>query len=113
VSTLGTLSALALLQATRPGGQTLTVMMIYLVGFGLIFWFLILRPQRKLQQRHADMVSALKRGDEVMTEGGILGTVVHIADDRVTVKTAENTRVVVARAKIARVMTGAAEEKKA
>lgn len=98
--------------APAPGGsRTFMVMMIYLVGFGLIFWFLILRPQRRVQQRHQEMVSALKRGDEVMTEGGIIGSVVHLAEDRITIKTAENTRVVVARPKIARVLSAPTEEK--
>ena len=97
---------------SRPGGQTFTIMMIYLVGFGLIFWFLILRPQRRVQQKHQEMVAALKKGDEVMTEGGIIGSVVHLAEDRVTIKTAENTRLVIARPKIARVMTAPAEETK-
>lgn len=112
---MNTLSALAALAQVAPGRNNgFLVMMIYLLGFGLIFWFLVLRPQRKVQQRHQEMVAALKKGDEVMTEGGILGSVVHIADDRVTIKTAENTRVVVARPKIARIMSApapAAEEK--
>jgi preprotein translocase subunit YajC len=107
------MASLVLVQAQPPmgGSRGLTVMMIYLIGFGLIFWFLILRPQRRMQQRHQQMVSALKRGDEVITEGGIIGSVVHIADDRVTIKTAENTRIVVARPKIARVMSAPEEEK--
>jgi preprotein translocase subunit YajC len=110
VTTLGLLALLA--QAARPGGQTFTIMMIYLVGFGLIFWFLILRPQRRIQQKHQDMVGALKKGDEVVTEGGIIGSVVHLAEDRVTIKTAENTRLVIARPKIARVLSAHAEEGK-
>jgi preprotein translocase subunit YajC len=52
------------------------------VSFGLIAWFLLIRPQRRMQQQHQQMLSALKRNDEVMTEGGIIGTVVHITDDR-------------------------------
>ena len=110
---MSALDMLALLQAAQApsGSRTLTVMMIYLVGFGLIFWFLILRPQRKVQQRHQQIVAALKKGDEVMTEGGILGSVVHLTEDRITIRTAENTRVVVARGKIARVI-GAPEPEK-
>ena len=83
--------------------------MIYVVGFGLIFWWLILRPQRKMQQRHKEMVSALKRGDDVVTEGGIVGTIVHLTEDKVTVKTGD-TRVVVSRPKIARVVADSADE---
>lgn len=90
----------------RPAGQGMTIMLIYIVSFGLIAWLLLIRPQRKMQQQHQQMLAALKRGDEVMTEGGIIGTVVHMADDRVTLKSGENTRVIVARTKIARVFSG-------
>ena len=90
-----------------PGVQLL----IYLVAFIAIMYFLILRPQRKMQQKHQDMVSQLKRGDEVVTDGGIIGSIVHVADDRITIKTAENTRLVIARAKIARVLSGETTEK--
>jgi preprotein translocase subunit YajC len=103
------LAVIALQQA--PGGRTGMVMVIYLVSFGLIAWFLLIRPQRKLAQRHQAMLAAIKKGDEVMTEGGIIGTVVHLAEDRLTLKTGESTRVVVARMKIARVMTAPEAEK--
>jgi preprotein translocase subunit YajC len=93
----------ALLQQQAQSPNYLPLV-IQLVAIAMIFWFLLIRPQRKMQQRHREMVAALQKGDEVMTEGGILGQVVHVAEDRLTVKTAENTRVVVARAKIARVL---------
>jgi preprotein translocase subunit YajC len=99
-----TLSILALLQQ-RPAGQGMTIMLIYIVSFGLIAWLLLIRPQRRMQQQHQQMLSALQKGDEVMTEGGIIGTVVHITDDRVTLKSGENTRLLVARMKIARVVS--------
>jgi preprotein translocase subunit YajC len=101
--------SLAAAQAQPAGGRTGTVLMIYMVAFAFIMWFLIIRPQRKVQEKHRTMLGALKKGDEVMTEGGIIGQVVHLTDDRATLKSAENTRVVVARAKIARVMTPPAE----
>ncbi len=102
------LFSLSLLQAAPTGGRTGTVLMIYLVAFGMIMWFLIIRPQRKVQERHKAMLEALKKGDEVMTDGGLIGNVVHIADDRVTLKS-ENTRVIVARAKIARIFSPSGE----
>jgi preprotein translocase subunit YajC len=100
------------LQDAQPGGMRGIALMIQLVALALIFWFLLIRPQRKAAQRHQEMVAALKRGDEVMTEGGIIGTVVHLTEDRVTVKTGENTRVVVARPKIGRVFGPATETKR-
>lgn len=99
-------------QAGAPaGGRAGIVMMIYIVAFIAIFWFVVLGPSRKMQKKHQQMVSAIKKGDEIMTEGGILGSVVHVADDRLTIKTAENTRLVIARPKIARVFGGEPEAK--
>lgn len=105
---IGAILTLAALQAPA-GGRTGTVLLIYMVAFGMIMWFLIIRPQRKVQQRHQEMLKALKKGDEVVTDGGIIGQVVHLAEDRVTVKTAENTRLIVVRSKIARVVSATAE----
>lgn len=105
---MSTSIGLMLLTATQAaqgqGSRAGLVMMIYFVAFIAIMWFLIIRPQRRMQKRHEEMVTQLKKGDEVVTEGGIIGSVVHLADDRLTIKTAENTRVVVARGKISRVM---------
>jgi preprotein translocase subunit YajC len=101
-------NALLLLQAQAPDRGFL-IIMIYVVSFGLIAWFLLIRPQRRLQRQHQTMLASLKRNDEVMTEGGIIGTVVHMADDRVTIRTGENTRIVVARSKIARNLSGSAQ----
>jgi preprotein translocase subunit YajC len=93
---------LALMLQAAPARSPLIQPVIMLVSFGLIMYFLIIRPQRKLQTDHAAMVAALKRGDEVMIDGGVIGTVVHIAEDRVTIKSAES-RMIVSKVKIARV----------
>ncbi|HUE76331.1 MAG TPA: preprotein translocase subunit YajC [Longimicrobiales bacterium] len=91
-----------------PEGQTsLMPMIIMWTAIIAIFYFLLIRPQKKAQQRHQEMVAGLKRGDEVMTDGGIVGQVIHLKDDRVTLKTAGETRIEVARAKISRVFTAA------
>ena len=94
--------ALILLQAPATRSPMIQPV-IMLVSFGLIMYFLIIKPQRKIQAEHANMVSGLKRGDEVMTEGGIIGVVVHIVDDRVTLKSAD-ARIMVSKLKIARVI---------
>jgi preprotein translocase subunit YajC len=76
-----------------------------MVAIGVIFYFLLIRPQRKEQARHRTMIEELKKGDEVITAGGIIGTVVHTQDDKLTIKTGENTRVVVQRGRIAQVLS--------
>ncbi|HEX7052085.1 MAG TPA: preprotein translocase subunit YajC [Longimicrobiales bacterium] len=92
------------LAAQRGGGGGL-VLLIELAVIVAIFYFLLVRPQRKLQQQHREMLAALKRGDQIVTEGGIIGEVVHLTEDRVTIKSGES-RFIVARPKIARVLTG-------
>jgi preprotein translocase subunit YajC len=111
---LTTIAAMTLFaaQAGAPaGGRAGIIMIIYIVAFIAIFWFVVLGPSRKMQKKHEQMVNEIKKGDEVMTEGGIIGSVVHVADDRLTIKTAENTRLVIARPKIARVFGAEPETK--
>jgi preprotein translocase subunit YajC len=97
-------------QAPGGAGRGSIVIMIYTVAFIAIMWFIMIAPQRRMQKKHQAMVAALKRGDEIMTEGGIIGTIVHAAEDRLTIKTGENTRLVVARSKIVRLMTQSEEK---
>lgn len=101
VYTVNTIAIAALLQV--PEGPGLTPILIQFAAIIAIFWFLLIRPQRKAQKQHQETLAQLKKGDHIMTDGGILAEVVHLTDDRVTIKTAENTRLVVARGKIQRV----------
>ena len=103
-TSIGLMLVSAAQAAEGQGGRAGLVMMIYFVAFIAIMWFLIIGPQRRMQKKHERMVTELKKGDEIVTEGGIIGSVVHLTDDRLTIKTAENTRIIVARGKIARVM---------
>ncbi|WP_423927733.1 preprotein translocase subunit YajC [Candidatus Palauibacter sp.] len=80
-----------------------TMMMMF--GFIAIFYFIFFRPQKKQQREHQELIRNLKRGDVVTTIGGIVGTIVHLTNERVTVKTGD-TRIEVERAKIGRVDSG-------
>ncbi len=82
--------------------------------FALIFWFVLWRPQQKQKSDHAALLAAIKKDDEIVTAGGIIGTVVHIkqvksdtvsGDDRVTIKSGE-ARLVVARGRITGITSG-------
>ena len=90
------------------GGATGTLVMLF--AFIAIFYFLLIRPQRQQQKRHQEMVRQLRRGDEVSTVGGIVGRIVHVKEDRLTIKTAEDTRLVIERDKVARKLAAGAEE---
>jgi preprotein translocase subunit YajC len=73
-----------------PGGGFAIIVWI-LVFFG-IFYFLAIRPQRRQRQAHSQMVTMLKKGDEVVTIGGIFGTVTKIGDDWVELEIAKRTK---------------------
>lgn len=83
---------------------------IMLAAFIGIFYFLLIRPQRQQQKRHDEMVRSLRRGDDVSTVGGIVGRIVHIKDERLTIKTGEDTRLVIERDKVARKLGAGSEE---
>ena len=96
---------LAVLMPTPQGGSSGALAFgLQMVAIIAIFYFLIIAPQRKAQKKHQQTLAGIKKGDEVMTEGGIIGQVIFVQDDRLTIRTAENTRIVVARAKINRVL---------
>jgi preprotein translocase subunit YajC len=91
-------------------GSGLSVLVLQMAAIGLVFYFLILRPSGQARKRHAELLTGLKKGDEVMTSGGIIGRVRDIkeidADGlkevRVTVESGSST-VVVERSRIVRV----------
>ncbi|HET6476493.1 MAG TPA: preprotein translocase subunit YajC [Thermoleophilia bacterium] len=72
--------------------MSFTIIIWILVFFG-IFYFLAIRPQRRQRQQHAEMVGMLKKGDEIVTIGGMYGTVTAIGDDWVELEIAKRTRV--------------------
>ena len=72
--------------------MSFTIIIWILVFFG-IFYFLAIRPQRRQKQAHAEMVSMLKKGDEVVTIGGMFGTISAIGDDWVELEVAKRTKV--------------------
>lgn len=64
-----------------------------IIGMVAIFWFLIIRPQMKRQKEHQEKVAGLKRGDEVVTQGGIVGKVVKVDDVYAEIEIAKDVRV--------------------
>lgn len=64
--------------------------------FGLLFagmWFLIIAPQRKKQKQHDKMIRSLGTGDEIITNGGIIGIITNVKGDRFVLKIADNTKI--------------------
>lgn len=69
------------------------VQFLPIVGMILIFWFLIIRPQMQRQKQHAAKVAAVKKGDTVITAGGLYGKVVRVDDDSVDLEIAQGVKV--------------------
>ncbi|MEW5703279.1 MAG: preprotein translocase subunit YajC [Pseudomonadota bacterium] len=81
-------------------------MFLPLILIFVVFYFLLIRPQQKKAKRHREMVGALRRGDKIITAGGILGTIAKIVDENeVLVEIADNVRVRVAKATIGEVLS--------
>lgn len=93
----------------REGGNAGFIFFAQMVLIVAIFYFLLLRPQAKERQRHEEMLTNLKKGDEIVTNGGIIGKVVHVEEGRLTIRTGENTRLTVDRSRIASVLSGKGE----
>ncbi|HYK81835.1 MAG TPA: preprotein translocase subunit YajC [Gemmatimonadales bacterium] len=96
--------------AGQNAGGGLSVFVIQIAALIAIFYFMLIRPQRKQQQRHRELLATLQRGDRVVTSGGILGEVVHLKDDEVTLKSGD-TRLIVLRANIANILNRSVEAK--
>lgn len=91
--------------AGGAGGAGAIAQFIPLILIFVIMYFLILRPQQKRMKDHRNMVSELKRGDQVVTQGGLIGKVTDVKDDELTVEIAQGVKVRVVRATIAQVVT--------
>lgn len=98
------------------GGSAMNAFLFQVAIIIGLFYFLFLRPQQKQRKAHETRIKQLKRGEEVVTMGGIVGEIVHIRegmkdgaptptlDDRITIKSGES-KLVVERGRIARVIT--------
>jgi len=92
-----------LLIGTTPdaGGQSSAIVsMIPFLLILIIFYFVLIRPQQKQLQKHRQFLGSLKKGDEVITESGMFGTVIGVSEDSVVLRIAENVKVKFLKSKI-------------
>lgn len=102
--------------AQAGGGPSTFISMLPLVLIFAVFYFLLIRPQQRKARDHRNMLAQLKRNDEVMTSGGVLGKVQALTDTEVTLEVAPNVKLRVGRSYIAQLFrretTGGAKELK-
>jgi preprotein translocase subunit YajC len=99
------LIASAAAQAQGAAGQPSPLPSMLLLGvMVVVFYFLLIRPQQKRAKEHKTMISALESGAEIVTSGGILGKIVELGDNVVTVEIADGVRVKIQRHTITQVL---------
>ena len=101
-----------LLAPSGQGGSGLSVLLFQVALIFGIFYFLIIRPQRRQQQRHKELLAALQKGDQIITSGGIVGEVLHLKENEITIRSGES-KLVVLRQNIANVVNRVEAEKPA
>jgi preprotein translocase subunit YajC len=90
-------------QAGGEAGGSLFSLLPLVVIF-VLFYFLLIRPQQKRAKQHKEMVAALSKGEEVVTNGGLLGKVIEVDDNFITVEISSGLNVKVQRQAVAQVM---------
>src|ERR1043165_6395642 len=104
------MNAIALLQtAGANSAAALFVQVLPILAIGLVFYFLVIAPANKQRRKTESMLSSLKKGDRVVTTGGIYGTVQGVEADVVYLKIAENVKVKLARNAVSSVVAGETE----
>jgi len=98
------MNAIALLQTAGTGAIVAQVLPI--LAIGLVFYFIVIAPANKQRRKTQDMLSSLKKGDRVVTTGGIYGTIQGVEAEVVYLKISENVKVKVARSAVSGVLTG-------
>lgn len=104
------LQAMMLAMAAPPegggGSGALLIQIMPIALIFLVFWFMIIRPQKKQQEQRKTMLDALKRGDRVITNGGLYATIRDVKGDVVTATIGDNVKVEISRQAISTVLAG-------
>ena len=100
---------LSLLQGAGSGLGPILVQVMPIAVIGLIFYFLVIAPANKQRRKTAEMLSTLKKGDRVLTSGGIYGTVQGVEAEVVYLKIADNVKIKLARSAVTGIVAGEAE----
>ena len=101
------MTTIAMLQASS--GLASLMQFLPIIAIGLIFYFLVIAPANKQRKKQNEMLAALKKGDRVLTTGGIYGTIQGVEPEAVYLKIAENVKVKVARTAISGLIAGDSE----
>ncbi|HEY5651845.1 MAG TPA: preprotein translocase subunit YajC [Acidimicrobiia bacterium] len=90
------------------GSGGMTIFFVQMLAIVAIFYFLIIRPKTQQEKRHRERLEQIKKGDRILTVGGIVGEIVHIKEDEITVKSGES-RLVIQRDRVASILSDKSE----
>src|SRR5262245_48159325 len=99
-----------LLFAAPPGGQDNRAVISFMVQMALIFgiiYFMMIRPRMQQEKKHRERLGQLKKGDQIVTTGGIIGEVIHLKEEQITIKSGDS-RMIVQRDRISDIRSTAA-----
>lgn len=95
-------SAMAAQAGAPPNaGQEGIFNILIIVAFALVFYFIVWRPQSKRQKEHRELVSGLSKGDEVVTNGGVIGKISRVEDQYLVLEVADNVEIRIQRGAVA------------
>jgi len=98
-----------ILLQTSAGTGALIAQVLPILAIGVVFYFIVIAPANKQRKKTQEMLGSLKKGDRVVTSGGIYGTIQGVEAEVVYLKIAENVKVKVSRSAITGVLTGESE----
>jgi preprotein translocase subunit YajC len=97
----GFMTAIQAAPAVRPQGASFVTALIPFILVFVIFYLLIVMPQRNRQKKHQRMVEELRPGDQIITSGGIYGTIMGVQPDRIELKVAANVKIDITKSAVA------------
>ena len=92
------------------GSSAIFTQLLFFAAIFAIFYFLLIRPQQKQKRDRADMLASLKKGDRVVTSGGLYGTITGLDEHKVTLRVADQVRLEFDRGAVARVVESQSEK---
>ena len=105
LSTLGITDALATTAAQHPAGlQSFSSFLPLMIGFFVLFYFLMIRPQNKRAKEHRNLIENVTKGDEVVSSGGVVGKVSKITDGFIILTVAEGVEITLQKSSVASVL---------
>jgi len=102
--------AYAMGQGSPPGGQGGLASLVPLILMFIIFYFLLIRPQQKKAKEHQEMLKSLKKGDRIITSGGLYGQVVSLDEESISLEIGDKVRVKIGRAYVAALLNNSSQE---